>query len=258
MEFSFLSAFSPKFSGVAYGMNNSESESLNSKLVSEISRLYGGASVELIGDVRWTRGSLPQKINSVNLIFDDSKGNINFSVSGEFASTQDNNTKDNYKKHNYTKGNYKDDQVRRVQYYSEGWISFASWTVAKVSTRRVRPGEPINSNYFISQKINLATGLAHEYRGVIISADSDLSRLEATQTILEGQFLMSSAVQRSPDIRRGDSIRIHLVSGELTLTTTGFAEEPGYLDKQIRVMTTKSKRELSGLLQEGGIVEVKL
>jgi len=38
----------------------------------------------------------------------------------------------------------------------------------------------------------------------------------------------------------------------------GTVQEPGYLNKNIRILTQKSKKELVGQLKEGGIVEVKL
>jgi flagella basal body P-ring formation protein FlgA len=104
----------------------------------------------------------------------------------------------------------------------------------------------------------VAAGQPFEYRGVILNKDVDVRGLESRQTILEGQFVTSTAVQRVPDVRRGDAVRIHLVSEGLSLVTTGAADEPGFLDGQVRVITSKSKRQLVGRLQRDSVVEVRL
>jgi flagella basal body P-ring formation protein FlgA len=88
--------------------------------------------------------------------------------------------------------------------------------------------------------------------------DAELMHLESRQTILQGQFITSSAVQRIPDIRRGDSVRIRMISGGLAVSTQGTAEEPGYINGKMRVMANKSKREFVGELSADGVVEVKL
>jgi flagella basal body P-ring formation protein FlgA len=69
---------------------------------------------------------------------------------------------------------------------------------------------------------------------------------------------MSSAVERVPDVRRGDSVRVRIISNGLTLTAQAMASEPGYLNGPVRVLTAQTKRELSGKLVSTGVVEVKL
>jgi flagella basal body P-ring formation protein FlgA len=92
----------------------------------------------------------------------------------------------------------------------------------------------------------------------MLSPSEDLSRLEARQTLLEGGFVTSSAVRRIPDLRRGDVVRLEVLSGEVRLSTAAQALESGNLNQRIRVQASKSKRELVGVVREGGVVEVKL
>jgi flagella basal body P-ring formation protein FlgA len=108
------------------------------------------------------------------------------------------------------------------------------------------------------QEVNVASGLAHEYRGILLSSAEDLSRLEARQTLLEGGVVTATAVRRIPDLRRGDAVRIEVISGDVHLSAPALALEPGVINQKIKVQTLKTKRELVGLLRSGGTVEVRL
>jgi flagella basal body P-ring formation protein FlgA len=141
---------------------------------------------------------------------------------------------------------------------AEGWVNFAAWVNSKVATRRFRPGELLDSKFFSTQRINVSMGQAHEYRGVLLSPSAAVSQLEAIQTIMEGQFVTSTAVQQVPDVRRGDRVEILLKSGGLVLSTQGVAEESAYIRHKVKVMTGKHKRELQGQLLPNGVVEVKI
>jgi len=190
---------------------------------------HNGSRVELTSNIRWSRGSLPGKTDSVSIISETPRGEVQFAVRGESARD-----------------------------YAEGWVTFAAWVPARVAIRRIHPGEKLSPDLFAAQEVNIASGMPYEYRGVIFPRDARVDGLEVRQTVLEGQFLTTSAVQRVPDIRRGEPVKIHLKSGDLTLTTHGVAGEPAYISGQVRVMTGKTKRELIGQLRDGGVVEVSL
>lgn len=221
----FAFAMLESFAALAFEGNGA----LEKTLKEEISKTYNGAKIELLGAVQWVKGGLPTEIKSLHMLGDDSQGNVHFTVSSEGD-----------------------------QETSEGWMSFAAWVPARVAKRRILPGESLNSDLFVIQSVNVSSGQPHEYRGLIFPEQINLKGLETIQTIIEGQFLLTSAVQKTPDIHRGDSVRVQLVSGDLTLSTSGIAEEPGYFNHQIRIITQKGKRELLGTLMASGIVEVKL
>lgn len=141
---------------------------------------------------------------------------------------------------------------------ADGWISFSAWIPAQVAIKRIQPGQILAPEQFTIQNVNVAMGMAFEYRGVIVGKETQIKGLEARQTVLEGQFLTSTAVQRIPDVRRGDSVRIQLISGDLVISTMGSVEEPGYLNGRVHVLASKTKREFVGSLLPGGIVQVKL
>ncbi len=141
---------------------------------------------------------------------------------------------------------------------AEGSIGFSAWIRAKVATRRILPGERLRAEDFVAQTIDEAVGRAREVRGLILSEETDVDRLEAFHTILQGQFVVTSAVRKLPDLKKGEPVRIRLVSGDVTLTAPGIADEAAYLDAQVRVMSIKSKRMMMGRLRADSVVEVRL
>ncbi len=194
----------------------------------DLSKRYPLARIQL-GDIRWAGHHAPAAATAVRIIGEIAPGELQIS-----AVT--------------SKGEI------------EGRVPFAAWTAALIATRRVLPGQRLAEDMFRVGEVNVAQGYAREFRGAILPIDSgkELSRLEARQTIMEGSFALSTAVQRIPDVRRGESVSVHLVSGAMTLKTMAVAEEPAYVDGQLRVLTLKTKRVLVGKLMQDGSVEVKL
>jgi len=137
-------------------------------------------------------------------------------------------------------------------------VRFSANLLTYVAQRKIRPMEKLRSEDFMLQTIDVAQGLAHEYRAMMLSPTVELAKFEARQTILQGQYPLSSGVQRIPDVKRGDAVRVTLISGEIELTTSGIAQEPAYYDSAIRVSTQKTKKELMGKLLPNGTVEVRL
>jgi flagella basal body P-ring formation protein FlgA len=204
-------------------------EDLANRITQGISKQYPGAKITLNSQVHWTRGTLPEEIQNVSLLGETSRGEMMFSVTSA-SGDQD----------------------------SQGWVSFGAWMPARVASKRVHPGEHLSADMFTIQNVNVAVGQAHDLRGVILEPETPVANLEARQSVLEGQILLSSAVQHVPDVRRGDSVRVQLLSNGLSLSTVGVAEEPAYVDGQVHVTASKTKRQLVGKLLSNGVVEVKL
>jgi flagella basal body P-ring formation protein FlgA len=203
--------------------------SLSDRLLSEISRKYPGTRVTIDSKVHWTRGDAATSEGRVSLLGETSRGEAMFAVvDAEGART------------------------------AEGWATFSAWQPARVAVKRVLPGQRLQADQFVSREINVASGTAHEVRGLILDPEASVGNLESRQSVLEGQMLLSSAVQRVPDVRRGDAVTVHLISNGLSLSTQGQAQESAYKGSQVKISASRSKRELVGTLTENGIVEVKL
>jgi flagella basal body P-ring formation protein FlgA len=205
------------------------SDAVSALLQAQLAKAYPEAKVEITSTLHLTRGKAIPENPVVHVLNETARGEVVFSVTGESAAD-----------------------------YAEGYATFSAWTEARVAIRRIHPGETLTPDLFVSQNVNVAQGMAREYRGVILEKGESVSGLQSRQTILEGQLLTSSAVERTPDLRRGDTVQIHLINGAFELSTLGVAEEPAYLGGNVRVMASKTKRELVGLLRKDGVVEVKL
>lgn len=198
-------------------------------IATAISGQYPGARITIDNRINWSRGSWPEGSASVSLLGETSRGEMMFSVA--------------------------DSNGRRV---GEGWVGFAAWQPAYVAVKRVKPGEKITKDMFARREVNVAAGAARDVRGLILDPQTGVESLEARQSVLEGQILLSSSVQRVPDVRRGDAVTVLVVSNGLSLSTQGRAEEPAYAGDNVRVTASKTKRELVGKLLSSGLVEVKL
>jgi flagella basal body P-ring formation protein FlgA len=202
---------------------------LRKKIKAELSKVYPSFEIEIKGNLRWITAPSPHAVKSVTLLGGDSQGHARFFARGD-------NLGDS----------------------SEGTVDFSAWALGGIATKRIHPGDRVDASSFTEQKIDVAVGSAREYRGVILPLSSLISNLEATQTIFEGQYLTSTAVRKIPDVRRGDALQVEIKSGALLIRTSGIAQEASYLNRPLKILTVKGKRELIGQLMPGGVVEVKI
>jgi flagella basal body P-ring formation protein FlgA len=195
----------------------------------ELQAKIPSAKIELTGPARWVSGTPgAQEISAVRVLGTSSKGEAQIAIRLADGSR------------------------------AEGFVPFSAWVPARVAVKRILPGETLAQEMFVTQDVNVASGQAYDLRGVILSHSSEVAGLEARQTVLEGTFLTTSAVRKVPDVRKGDAVRIRIQTEGVHLSTIGIAEEPGYIDGRVRVMTQKTKREFIGQLAVGRVVEVKL
>lgn len=194
---------------------------------------YPEATVELSRQVKWIRGAFAEsdllKDLPVTLLGESAQGEVTFEV-------------------------WSQDKVLRA----EGSLRFSAWLEGRKAARRIQIGEHLSDDLFRVARVDIAQGSAYEIKHSLASAQQSVEGLEARQTISEGGWLLTHAADRIPDVRKGDRIPIRLLSGELTLTTTGIAQETGVRKQRIKVISTKGKREFIGELGEDGSVEVHL
>jgi flagella basal body P-ring formation protein FlgA len=213
---------------VAYATDTS---SVSSEIQKEIGKRFPNSRIELTDDLHWT-SSIPEgKMESIEVGAENGRAQVGFTVE----------TRDSQGTHR-----------------GYGYASFAAWMRARIATRRIMPGEKLRDDQFTIREVNVASGVEHEFRGVIYNTSEKIQKLQARQTVLEGQPLLSSAIERVPDVRQGDPVRVHIISHGLTLSTQAVAAEPGFINSSLKVLTDRTKRELFGKLVANDIVEVRL
>lgn len=203
----------------------------------ELSSRFPGARIALVEDIHWVQAPPNSDAMPVSVVISEpnARGQVQFTLQNKVIVNNN-----------------------EILLPSYGWVAFQALQKAYIAHHRVMPGEEIKSTEFSIQEVNVASGGPHEYRGVILDPKTEISQLEARQTILEGQPLLSTAVQKTPDVRKGDVVRVEIISNGLTLSTQAMASEPAYMNGRVRVLTDKTKRELAGKLIAAGLVEVKL
>ena len=135
---------------------------------------------------------------------------------------------------------------------------FEAWVKVPVATHRIYPNTKLKNEDFKIENLNVATGPSKPYRSAMVPADTNFNATESKQSILAGQFVVTNAIHKQPDLRRGDSIKLELISGDLSLTTQGIAQEPASTGDRIRVITVKTKKEIMGVVRPDHSVEVSL
>lgn len=135
---------------------------------------------------------------------------------------------------------------------------FQALVKAPVAVRRIYPNTILKKEDFRIDTINVATGQPREYRGVIVYDEQKLLHSETKQTILEGQFVVSNAIRKQPDVRKGETVKLELSSGDLTLTTAAVVQENASVGERVHVLTAKTKKEVIGKVKEDRSVEVSL
>jgi flagella basal body P-ring formation protein FlgA len=191
----------------------------------ELSKRFNGASIEFLPGTTFPVG---RTVSQVRILSESGTGMADYSVA--FA-----------------------DGTRSI-----GQAHFSAMVPTFVASRRIRPGEKLSRGDFQIQSVNVAQGVAYQYRGVMLPVKEEIEALQARQTILEGQYPLTNGVEKIPDSRRGDTVEVKVVSGEIELSTMGTIQEPGYVDQNVRILTQKTKKELVGKLRKGGVVEVRL
>ena len=127
-----------------------------------------------------------------------------------------------------------------------------------VATHRIYPNARLKKEDFRIETLNVATGAARNYRGAIIYDENKLEQMETRQSILEGQFVVVNAVQKQPDVRKGETVKLELSSGDLMLTTSAVLQENASIGEKVHVITTKSKKDVVGKVREDHSIEVTL
>lgn len=200
--------------------------SFQSELKKVIEKNYMGARIEFQSSITWAQGEAPTETSPIKILTDNQRGNVIFSVGSENPTV--------------------------------GTVNYSAWVSAPIAKRRIQPGEKLNKDLFQIREVNVSQGLDREYRGIILDPATDFSKLEARQTILEGQYPVTTGVQKMPDVRRGDVVQVKVHTGSVILTTQGIAQEISYINENVRILTAKTKKEMIGKLQADNQVEVHL
>lgn len=137
-------------------------------------------------------------------------------------------------------------------------VSYSALVPVYVSKRRISPKEALRPEDFETREIDVCDAQNVQYRGILLPIHQDLTKLEARQSILQGGYALSTGVQKLPDLRRGDNVRIRINAGGLAVQASGISQDEVNIGENVRVTSQTTKKLLTGKLIEKGLVEVEL
>ncbi len=140
----------------------------------------------------------------------------------------------------------------------QGRVGYSAMKSSYIPRRRIVPGQPLDPQDFDTRDVDVSTAANRVNRGLILGTNITISGLESRQTLLEGQPVLTTAVQKLPDVRRGDHLQVEVVLGDIVLSTRAEATENGLKGSRLRALTEKQKREVVGTLRNDGVLEVRL
>lgn len=192
---------------------------------------YAGLRLEISNHPRLVSGTAPRKITSIQFLGENHNGEAILKVKGTTGA-----------------------QFHHATMH----LDFSAWMKLPVAKKRIPAGHRLSKELFSIQEVDVSRGMKKQTRGLALTPDTDFSKFEARTSLLEGHFPLLNGVREVPNVRRGDTLKIRLVAGGLTVSTSGIAQADGYQNKSLKVLTQKGKRVVSGVLKEGNVLEVEL
>ncbi|HEY9766701.1 MAG TPA: flagellar basal body P-ring formation chaperone FlgA [Chroococcales cyanobacterium] len=124
---------------------------------------------------------------------------------------------------------------------------------ALVAMNRVNRGDPLDSGNVQSQRKRL-----QDLPSQPLTKLDGLSNARAKRDIPSGTVLTSGLIDLPSAIKSGSMVTVQVLSGDLTILSSGQALSDGQIGQLVRIRNPASKREFSGRVLGEGLVEVKL
>ncbi|MFN7455682.1 MAG: flagellar basal body P-ring formation chaperone FlgA [Pseudobdellovibrionaceae bacterium] len=137
----------------------------------------------------------------------------------------------------------------KQQLYVQGRMQW--WKEAPIAKRMIQFGQRIQINDLEMKKINI---------GFVKDATPSLQDLVgrvSARTITIGQNLTYQDLKKEAAVERGQTVKLLIGSDLMEITSSAVAEETGFLGDVIRVKQPETKKIISGVLVEKGVVKVQ-
>lgn len=139
-----------------------------------------------------------------------------------------------------------------------GWVQVKQRLEAEVyvARRTIHVNDVLKPEYFELKKTDILTAQGSE-QGMFRKHQFP-EAVRARQTILAGAALSSSAIERIPMVKLGDSVTLILRSDSLRISTKGVVQQAAGVGDMVNVSLPRYNRTFRGRLVEGKLVEVWL
>lgn len=133
--------------------------------------------------------------------------------------------------------------------YLSGWVDVFDWIVCV--NRDVSRGEFIGRGDLCLKEINLS----RIPDGVLYRVEDGIGNLARTN-IEKGRYLRDVLIEKPPLVRKGETVKMFIRSGLLTVTSTGISREDGTLGDQITVENARSGKNVTARVVDKRTVEI--
>ena len=120
-----------------------------------------------------------------------------------------------------------------------------------VAVRALRSGEIISEDMFRKEKIETTF-----LKGNYVKNFTKVSGKRLRRFINAGDVLFYDSVEDIPLVRRGEKVRIEVVSRFVRVETTGVAKQDGWLGDKIKVFVNASRKTIEGEVSGKGTVRI--
>ena len=200
---------------------------LEVRIKQELEKVFH-AEIEIKSSMQWFKGKAPCSLSQVYFLGDNTKGKANFRIQDQFGISV------------------------------EGSVYFSAWEKVQVAKRQLHRGERLLAEAFSYEKVDLAQGQPRAFQTFLVKKPIEQEKFEFVQNIQPGQMLLSSAIRKIPDVKRGDRVQVQLISGGVILKAYGTLEEPGYIEQTVKVSLSSHQKKLTGILKSPQEVEVRI
>jgi flagella basal body P-ring formation protein FlgA len=122
-----------------------------------------------------------------------------------------------------------------------------------VPTRLIRSREKIGR-----EDVELVAVPLSNIRSEALTDLDEVVGQRARRSLREGRPIASASLELSPDVVRGQRVKLQLRKGALRIEAVGRAQEDGRRGEWVRVLNTSSRREVLGRVAQDGVVHVDL
>ena len=121
--------------------------------------------------------------------------------------------------------------------------------VADVLTRPIQRGDLLSERDFAPEEVTAALA-----RGSLSAQQA--AGMEARRTLRAGQPVRASDLAEPRLVKRGETVKISVREGALTITAMGRALGDAALGEQVRVFSEATNQTLQGVVEDAGTVRV--
>lgn len=115
----------------------------------------------------------------------------------------------------------------------------------------IKKGEPITGDAVYTRLTSLT-----RFPSDVVASKSLLEGRVARRTIRKDSVIRHRMLSTNPDILKGDTVKLVVTSGYLTVSTIGVVEENGRIGEQVKVKNLSSGKVVTGQVMEQDIVKV--